>query len=55
MKNVKKTPTEQETDNLYSQAHQDFKHHLQQGDIISAEPICEEFFELEPDYLEEFL
>lgn len=47
--------TSQEADNLIADAQATFDAYMGEGDLDSAENICEEFFGLEPDYLIEFL
>ena len=46
--------TEAEADKLIRQAKEAFNQYLADSDEDSAENICEEFFGLEPDYLDEF-
>jgi len=46
--------TSQEADDLIAEACEDFNERIENGDF-SAEDICEEYFGLEPDYLDEFL
>jgi hypothetical protein len=46
--------TSQEADDLIAEAREDFYERIEEGDF-SAEDICEEYFGLEPDYLDEFL
>jgi hypothetical protein len=46
--------TSQEADELIAEAREDFNERIENGDF-SAEDICEEYFGLEPDYLDEFL
>jgi len=43
--------TEQEAEELISEAAEQMHRYLQQGDMDSAYHICEEYFGLEPDYL----
>ena len=45
--------SEKEADNLIAEAKQDFNDRLETGE--SPMDICEEWFGLEPDYLDEFL
>ncbi len=47
--------TEQEADDLIEDARKDFNDALEEGDIERAENICETYFGLEPDYLDEFI
>ena len=47
--------TSEEADNLINEAKQQFQYYLGEGDLMSAEDICGEFFGLEPDYLDEFI
>lgn len=46
---------EEEAEDLIKEAREALADYLEEGDLISAEEVCEEFFDLEPDYLEEFL
>ena len=48
--------TEDEAYNLYNDAHQDFQNRLEQGaSFFEIEDFCEEWFGLEPDYLEDMI
>ena len=47
--------TKTEAQELISDAREVFDEYLADGDICSAENICEEYFGLEPDYLDEFM
>ena len=47
--------TRVEADELISEAKDQLREYLAEGDIDAAENICEEFFGLEPDYLIELL
>ena len=47
--------TEEAADELIADAKATLDAYLQEGDLESAENICEEFFGLEPDYLFELL
>jgi len=47
--------TEIEADNQIENAREAFEDYLDASDIEGAEGICAEFFDLEPDYLEEFI
>ena len=47
--------TEEAADELIADAQATLDVYLQEGDLESAENICEEFFGLEPDYLFELL
>ena len=40
---------------LINEAEEAFNRYLDEGDTYGAENICEEFFGLEPDYLDEFI
>jgi len=44
-----------EADNLIAEAEIAFQVYLDEGDISGAEDICNEYFSLEPDYLDEFI
>ena len=46
--------TANEADNLITEAHAEFDYYISANDFDAAERICEEFFGLEPDYLDEF-
>jgi len=45
--------TEEEADELIEEAKQDLRERLEDGDF--PEDICEEWFGLEPDYMDELL
>lgn len=47
--------SEQEAQELVNQAREAFQEYLDSGDIQSAYDICEEYFGLEPDYIDEFI
>jgi len=47
--------TEIEADNLIREAKKQFEIYIEAGDTMSIDDICEEFFGLEPDYLDEFM
>jgi len=47
--------TEIEADNLIREAKKQFEIYIEAGDTMSIAYICEEFFGLEPDYLDEFM
>ena len=47
--------TNQEAENLISEATTAFYDYLEEGDSDSAENICQEYFSLEPDYLMELI
>jgi len=47
--------TEKEADNLISKAQDQFDIYLQEDDTEGMENICQEYFNLEPDYLMEFM
>ena len=40
---------------LIAEAHEVFDEYLADGDMDSAESICEEYFGLESDYLDDFI
>lgn len=43
--------TENEADNLINDAREQLQEYLEDGDLESAQEICQEMFGLEPDYL----
>ena len=45
----------EEADNLIDEAREALQNYLDEGDSFSAEHVCEEFFGLEPDYLDELI
>jgi len=45
----------EEADTMVSEAHVEFLYYLDNGDMDGAYNICEEFFGLEPDYIDEFI
>lgn len=47
--------SEHEADDLISDAKQAINDYLDSGDMISAYDVCEEYFGLEPDYLDEIM
>ena len=47
--------TEEEAEDLISEARNALQSYLNEGDISSAEDICAEYFGLEPDYLDELV
>lgn len=47
--------SEQEAQELVNQAREAFQEYLSDGDIQSAYDICEEYFGLEPDYIDDFI
>ena len=61
MKTIKQTLIErdnitpEEADELIAEAKAQFEVYLANNDYMSAEDICNEYFGLEPDYLDEFL
>lgn len=44
-----------EADNLISEAKEQLREYLDNGDLEEAENICEEYFGLEPDYIVDLL
>ena len=60
MKTIKETImtrdniTSDQADSLINEAKDAFEDYLDEGDTYGAENICEEFFNLEPDYFDEF-
>ena len=47
--------TYEEADNLIDEAREALQNYLDEGDFFGAENVCEEFFGLEPDYLDELM
>ena len=47
--------TAEEADELIAQARAQLEEYLEEGDFAGYENICEEFFGLEPDFLDELL
>ena len=47
--------TAEEADELIAQAKAQLEEYLEEGDFAGYENICEEFFGLEPDFLDELL
>ena len=47
--------TYEEADNLIDEAREALQNYLDEGDSFGAENVCEEFFGLEPDYLDELI
>ncbi len=47
--------TEIEAINCIEEAKEAFDNYIEEGDFHGAENICEEFFGLEPDYLDFFI
>jgi predicted DNA-binding protein (UPF0278 family) len=47
--------SESEADELIQDARDTFNEYLANGDMSSAEDVCNEFFGLEPDYLDELI
>lgn len=47
--------TEQEAQQQIEEARQQLNIYIENGDLVSAEEICYEFFGLEPDYLFDIL
>ena len=45
----------EEADNLIDEAREALQNYLNEGDSFGAENVCEEFFGLEPDYLDELI
>jgi len=45
----------EEADELIAEAREAFNEYLACGEMEYAEDICEEYFGLEPDYLDEFM
>lgn len=45
----------EEAEKVIKDAKKELEFYLQTGDIISAENICQEFFGLEPDYIDELM
>ena len=47
--------TKEEADEYIAEAQAQFDLYLEEGDTEGAEQICQEYFGLEPDYLDEFM
>ena len=47
--------TYEEADNLIDEAKEALQNYLDEGDFFGADHVCEEFFGLEPDYLDELI
>lgn len=47
--------TAEEADELIAQAKAQLEEYLEEGDFAGYENICEEFFGLEPDFLDELM
>lgn len=47
--------TAEEADELIEEAKDELRQYLDEGDTFAAENICEVYFGLEPDYLDELL
>ena len=47
--------TYEEANNLIDEAKEALQNYLDEGDSFGAENVCEEFFGLEPDYLDELI
>jgi hypothetical protein len=47
--------SEEEAEDLISEARETLQSYLDEGDISSAEDICAEYFGLEQDYIEELI
>ena len=47
--------TYEEANNLIDEAREALQNYLDEGDSFGAENVCEEFFGLEPDYLDELI
>ena len=47
--------TSEEADEIIAEAKNKLEEYLEAGDISSAENICQEYFGLEPDYLDELI
>ena len=45
--------TKEEAEELIREAKEDFHERLESGDLDGLEDICQEWFGLEPDYIEE--
>ena len=45
----------EDADDLIQQAKDALREYLDNGDILEAEDVCEEYFGLEPDYLFELI
>ena len=47
--------TYEEANNLIDEAREALQNYFDEGDSFGAENVCEEFFGLEPDYLDELM
>ena len=47
--------TSEEADEIIAEAKNKLEEYLETGDISAAENICQEYFGLEPDYLDELI
>ena len=47
--------TSEGANNLIDEAKEALQNYLDEGDSFGAEHVCEEFFGLEPDYLDELI
>ena len=47
--------TSEEANNLIDEAREALQNYFDEGDSFGAENVCEEFFGLEPDYLDELI
>jgi hypothetical protein len=45
----------EEAQDLIAEAKEALQEHIESGDLLAAEDICQEWFGLEPDYLMELL
>lgn len=45
----------QDAEDIIAEAKEALQEYLAEGDMNSAYDVCEEFFGLEPDYLDEFI
>ena len=44
-----------EADSLIAEAKESFMSYIDEGDLSSADNICEQYFGLEPDYMDELI
>ena len=47
--------TSAEADELIEEAREQLMKYVEDGDVCGAEDVCQEYFGLEPDYLDELL
>lgn len=47
--------TEEEATDLINEAREALMNYLDEGDLLAADDICQEYFGLEPDYIEDLM